>query len=207
MIALSSMGYIISIEGIDAVGKHTQSRLLEAWLKEKGFDTARFSFPDYRTTIGKEIKALLSGRRQFVPELQHILFAANRWEKVPMINEYKNENRVVIVNRYTESNIVYGAAKGLRIEWLESLEEGIPKSDLVIVLDTAQLKPMSRRPRPRDSNEKDIQLQLSAQQLYRKLASQFGWTIVDAQEGVESVHASVVKVVRKRMRTAGIGAT
>ncbi|MDG6920373.1 MAG: dTMP kinase [Nitrososphaerota archaeon] len=201
------MGYIISIEGIDAVGKHTQSRLLEAWLRNNGFHTVRLSFPDYRTTIGKEIKAFLSDKRRFVPELQHILFAANRWEKVPIINEYKNEHKIIIVNRYTESNIVYGAAKGLRIEWLKSLEEGIPKSDLVIVLDTAQLKPMSRRPKARDSNEKDVQLQLTAQQLYRKLASQFGWTIVDAHEGVESVHASVVKVVRKHMRMTGIGTT
>jgi dTMP kinase len=198
------MSYIISIEGIDAVGKDTQSRLLETWLRKHGFDTARLSFPDYRTTIGREIKAFLSGKRQYLPELQHMLFAANRWEKVPLINELRNENKVIIVNRYSESNIVYGAAKGLKIEWLKSLEEGVPKSDLVMLLDAPSLKPMSRRPKARDSNEKDIQLQLRAQQLYIDLAPKFGWTLVDAQDDVESVHASIVKVVHKHMRLAGI---
>ena len=132
---MGSSGHIISIEGIDAVGKQTQTLLLEAWLSKNKMKTVTLSFPDYETPIGKEIRAFLSGNRSFLPELQHMLFAANRWEKVPLINRYRAIGRTMIINRYSESNIVYGAANGLDVEWLRALEEGVPRSDAVMVLD------------------------------------------------------------------------
>ena len=113
------------------------------------------SFPDYGTPIGKEIKAFLAGKRDFRAEVRHMLFAANRWEKSSLIRESQTENEVVIVNRYTESNLVYGVANGLRLDWLVALEEGLPKSDLVIVLDAPSKGLVSRRPGPKDSYEKD----------------------------------------------------
>jgi dTMP kinase len=190
---------MIGIEGIDAVGKHTQSLLLEAWLRNNGVETETLSFPDYETPIGNEIRAFLSGERSFLPELRHLLFAANRWEKVPLIREYKSANKTIIVNRYSESNIVYGLANGLQIEWLTALEQGVPKPDLVVVLDAPHTGLASRRPGTKDSYEKDSELQLRAHELYRDLAQRFGWVVVDASRDIEAVHKSLVEVVKERM--------
>jgi dTMP kinase len=195
---LSQTGHMIGIEGIDAVGKHTQSLLLEAWLSSSGIETEMLSFPDYETPIGKEIRAFLSGERDFLPELRHMLFAANRWEKVPLIKEYLKSNKTVIVNRYSESNIVYGLANGLEIEWLTALEQGVPKPDLVVVLDAPHTGLTSRRPGAKDSYEKDSALQLRASELYRDLAKRFGWVVVDASGDIEAVHRSIVEVVKER---------
>jgi dTMP kinase len=200
---LSQSGYMIGIEGIDAVGKHTQSLLLEAWFRDKGLETAILSFPDYETPIGKEIRAFLSGERDLLPQLRHMLFAANRWEKVPLIKEYREAKKTIIVNRYSESNIVYGVANGLQIEWLTALEEGIPKPDLVVVLDAPHAGLVTRRPGTKDSYEKDSELQLRAQTLYRDLAPRFGWVVLDASREVEAVHESLVEVVKQRMNLGG----
>ena len=154
------------------------------------------SFPDYETPIGREIKAFLAGKRDFQAEVRHMLFAANRWEKVPVIRESQIANEIVIVNRYTESNLVYGAAHGLRLEWLAALEEGIPKSDLVIVLDAPSKAMASRRPGTKDSYEKDHALQVSVQSLYKELAPKFGWMTVDGSGSVRGVHNSIVQVVK-----------
>jgi len=190
---------MIGVEGIDAVGKNTQTLLLEAWLKGSGVDTARLSFPDYETPIGKEIRAFLSGERESLPELRHLLFAANRWEKVPLIRELLGADNTVIVNRYTESNLVYGVANGLQIEWLAGLEHGIPKPDLVIVLDAPHTGLTMRRPGAKDSYEKDAQLQMRAQQLYTSLAPRFGWVVVDGSREIKTVHESIVEIVKQRM--------
>ena len=96
--ARSSRGYIIGIEGIDAVGKHTHGLLLSSWLRRNGMKTVSMSFPDYHTPIGKEISAFLSRERNYPIELQHLLFAANRWEKSEEIKSHLRSGKVVIIN-------------------------------------------------------------------------------------------------------------
>ena len=197
--SLSRGGRIISIEGVDAVGKSTQSLRLLTWFKRKGVKATSLSFPDYETPIGREIRAFLAGRRDFQAEVRHMLFAANRWEKLAAIRESQAENEIVVVNRYTESNLVYGVAHGLRLEWLAALERGIPKSDLVMVLDAPSMALTSRRPGTKDSYEKDHELQLRVQSLYRDLAPKFGWVIVDGSRSVRVVHDSIVEVVKSSL--------
>ena len=126
---------IIVFEGGDQAGKKTQSALLEKKLKSAKIKTTLFSFPDYSTPIGKEINKYLHGKRKFPPQVIHCLLAANRWEKLDEIKKAQQKNSIVIMNRYRESNLVYGLVNCLKLDWLENLDFGLPKSDLVIVLD------------------------------------------------------------------------
>ena len=59
---------IIVIEGGDQAGKKTQSMLLAKALKKAKLKTKVFSFPDYSTPIGKEIKRFLNKKRKFPPQ-------------------------------------------------------------------------------------------------------------------------------------------
>ena len=193
-------GYIVAIEGIDAVGKTTHSLLLSKWLRRKGVDTVHMSFPDYHTPIGKEIKSFLSGRRAYPIELQHLLFAANRWEKLEDIKSSLRAGEAVVVNRYTESNLAYGKANGLDPVWLASLEKGLPRADLVIVLDASPNSLSSRRPgESKDVYEKSSALQGKAQKAYRELARKNGWSVIDADGPVREIQASVVKTLREAL--------
>jgi dTMP kinase len=196
-----SDGYIVAIEGIDAVGKNTHSLLLSRWLRKHGVETARMSFPDYDTPIGKEIKSFLSGGRTYPTELQHLLFAANRWEKLEEIKSRLRAGESIIVNRYTESNLAYGRANGLDAAWLAALERGLPRADLVIVLDAPPHSLSSRRPgSSKDVYEKSSTLQAKAQKAYRELARKHGWSLIDAEGPVASVQAAVVKTVREALK-------
>ena len=64
--------------------------------------------------------------------------SANRWEKLNEILEAQEKNSVLIMNRYYHSNLVYGIANGMKQKWLENLDAGLPKADLVILLDVSQ---------------------------------------------------------------------
>jgi len=192
---------MIAIEGIDAVGKNTHTLLLSAWLRRRRVKAIHMSFPDYGTAIGKEIKAFLSSRRSYPTELQHILFAANRWEKSDEIKSHLRGGETIIVNRYTESNLAYGRANGLDIDWLTNLEKGLPRADLVIVLDAPPRSLSSRRPgNSKDAYERSSALQRKAQKAYRELAREAGWKLVDADESVRHVQAEVLNIVREALK-------
>ena len=190
---------IIVFEGGDQAGKKTQSALLEKKLKSAKIKTTLFSFPDYSTPIGKEINKYLHGKRKFPPQVIHCLLAANRWEKLDEIKKAQQKNSIVIMNRYRESNLVYGLVNGLKLEWLENLDSGLPKSDLVIVLDVPQTESFSRKRSNRDRFEKNKDFSNKVSKTYRKMAVKKKWKIVDATKSKQEVHEDIMKIFGKKI--------
>ena len=190
---------IITFEGGDQAGKKTQSAMLQKRLRSAKIKTQLFSFPDYSTPIGKEINRYLHGKRKYPAQVIHCLLAANRWEKAAEIKKAQEKNSVVIMNRYRESNLVYGLANGLKLDWLEKLDEGLPKSDLVIILDVQQKESFARKKQNRDKFEKDKQFYSKIAQGYKRLAKKKRWRIVNASQSKTEVHDDVMRIVTKKM--------
>ncbi len=190
---------IIVIEGSDQAGKKTQSDLLAKALKARKLKVKIFSFPDYTTPLGKEIDNFLHGKRKFPPQVIHCLLAANRWEKLQEIKKAHSENSVLIMNRYYQSNLVYGAVNKLNLKWLQNLGEGLPKADLVIVLDVSQKESFNRKKSKRDKFEKHRKFLDQISKTYRKLAKKLGWKLVDASRSKEEVHHSIMEIIAKKI--------
>ena len=190
---------IIAIEGSDQAGKKTQTTMLAKSLKAEKIKTTVFDFPDYSTIIGKEINNYLRGKRKFPPEIIHYLYAANRWEKLEEIKKSTVKNSVLIMNRYYHSNLVYGVANGLKEKWLQKLEEGLPRADLVIVLDISQTKSFSRKKSKRDKFEKNKDFSKKISQTYRRLAKKHKWKLIDASGTKQETHKEILKIVCKKI--------
>ena len=190
---------IVVFEGGDQAGKKTQSALLEKRLKLAKIKTKLFSFPDYTTPIGKEISRYLDGKRKFPPQVIHCLLSANRWEKIDEIRKSQEKNSVIIMNRYRESNLVYGLVNGLKLDWLESLDHGLPKSDLVIILDVSQTESLSRKRSNRDRFERNKDFSNKISTTYRKMAVKNKWKIVDATKSKQDVHDDILKIFGKKI--------
>jgi dTMP kinase len=190
---------IIVIEGSDQAGKKTQTALLAQALKKSKIKTKTFSFPDYTTPLGKEIDRFLHGKRKFPAQVIHCLLAANRWEKLHEIKSAQEKNSVVIMNRYYQSNLVYGVANGLPLSWLEGLDEGLPKADLVLVLDVSQKESFSRKKKNRDKFEKNAQFLQSISLTYRRLAKKYRWSLVNASQPKDQVHEDIMQVLSKKL--------
>jgi dTMP kinase len=190
---------IIVIEGGDQAGKKTQSTLLAKALKSAKIKTKIFSFPDYSTPIGKEIRRFLEDKRKFPPQVIHCLLAANRWEKANEIKNAELKNSVLIMNRYFQSNLVYGIVNGLKLNWLESLDSGLPQADLVIILDLPSDQSFKRKKENRDKFEKNIKFSQKVSRTYRLLAKKKKWKIVDASGTKEQVHNSIMKILSKKL--------
>ena len=191
---------IIVVEGFDQAGKKTQSKLLSNFLKTRKKKSIIFNFPDYTTPVGKEIKNFLAGKRKFPPQVIHCLLAANRWERSRDIQDALSKNYVVIMNRYYQSNLVYGTVNGLDLKWLENLDKGLPKEDMVILLDVKVSDSFSRKKQRRDKFEKDKTFAVKIASTYRKLAKKYGWHIVNASQSKDQVHQQIQKTVLKHMK-------
>ena len=187
-------GKIIVFEGIDKAGKTTQAKLLE---KKLGSKCVRIDFPDYSTPVGKEIKQFLDGKRNYPDEVKMMLLSANRWEKKGEIEKMVSMGTTVIMNRYYQSNLVYGISKGLKLDWLLSLDKGLPKADLVIVIDIRPKTLVSRSKNVVDTFEKDMELIRRVEKNYRILANKFNWRTVEGEKSVDEVHGQVLRIVRK----------
>lgn len=187
-------GKIIVFEGIDKAGKTTQAKLLE---KKLGNKCVRIDFPDYTTPIGKEIKQFLDGKRNYPDEVKMMLLSANRWEKKGEIEKMVGKGITVIMNRYYQSNLVYGISKGLKLDWLLSLDKGLPKADVVIVIDIRPKTLVSRSKNIVDTFEKDLELIRRVKKNYRILANKFNWRTVEGEASVDEVHSQVLRIVRK----------
>jgi len=185
---------IIVIEGGDQAGKLTQSTLLEKALKKRKIKTKLFHFPDYKTPIGKEILQYLDGKRKFPSQVIHCLLAANRWEKLNQILAAQEKNSVLIMNRYYHSNLIYGMANGMKQKWLENLDAGLPKADLVILLDVTQKESFRRQKTHRDKFEKNEEFLRRISKIYRVTAKKKHWKIIDASKSKQEIHEEILKI-------------
>ena len=194
-------GKVIVIEGMDKAGKTTQSRLLLGALKLLGKICVMIDLPDYTTPIGGEIRAFLDGKRDYPNELKHMLLSANRWEKKREIESMIDNGTIVILNRYYQSNLVYGISNGLSINWLLNLDKGLPKEDLVILLDVNPTTSFQRAEAEyRDTFEMNQTLLLEVYKNYRKLARRFNWKVVNGEKTKEQVHADLMNVIKRTLK-------
>ena len=192
-------GSLIVIEGIDKSGKTTQSELLTKVLTAKGIDCVRINFPDYSTPIGSEIKAFLHGEHNYPDEVKMMLLSANRWEKKNELVTLLKKGKVIVLNRYYQSNLVYGISKGLKLDWLKQLDKGMPKENLVIVIDIDPIT-SSKRSKSSDLFERDFQLLRTVKKNYLAMARRYRWVVVNGEKSREDLKGEIMSIVNKYIK-------
>ncbi len=138
------------IEGLDGSGKSSQIKMLEDFFESKDFLCEHIHFPRTDTPwFGELIARFLRGEfgslNKVDPYLVAMLYAGDRKDAAPLINRWLDENKVILIDRYTYSNIAYQCAKIEDIEeqnklkdWIFKLEFeyfSIPKPSINIFLD------------------------------------------------------------------------
>lgn len=194
----TNIGKIITLEGIEKSGKTTQAQMLSHYLREeKHLNTAHFDLPDYQTDVGKLIDKYLNyGEMPPNPEVLHLLYAANRYEIRDVINFHLNDGYVVIMNRYYQSNIVYGYVNGLEIGWLSTLDENMPQSDLTIILDVPTQITKKRGTLMNENRFADAKDFIEkVREAFLTLAEKKEWKVIDATRSKEDIHKDIIRIV------------
>jgi dTMP kinase len=194
-----SGGQIIVLEGIDKAGKGTQCKLLNNAIKKAGIDCIIMEFPDYSTHIGKEIRLFLDGKRSYSTEVQHLLLSVNRWEKKEVIEKALQSGTIIIMDRYYQSNLVYGLSHDLDLNWLINLDKGLPQENLVIILEIDPETSYRRVSYNRDVFERNQDFLITVKQNYRKLSDVYRWNKINGEENVEKIHDRICNLVKEKL--------
>jgi dTMP kinase len=189
-------GKLIAIEGIDQSGKMTQTMMLTEKLSKQGYKVKSMSFPIYNTPIGKLIKRFLN-KDDFLPKVSHMLLSANRWEFEETISNELTNNDFLICNRYFLSNLAYGLAHDLDKKWLENLDYGLPKPDIIILIDIPISESGVRKTKSRDKYEKNKKFLRDVRNEYKLLANTKKWFIVNGKKDKVSVSNDIWKIIKK----------
>lgn len=105
-------GAFIVIEGLDRSGKTTQCKKLIDSLEKHSIPAKLITFPDRTSLTGNVIDKYLKNKDcSLNDQAIHLLFTANRWEKVEQMKELLCKGITLIVDRYSYSGIVYSAIK------------------------------------------------------------------------------------------------
>lgn len=112
-------GLFITFEGTDGSGKTTQIKLLEAYMKKKGYEVVLSREPG-GTRVSEIIRDIILDPRnkEIVPLTEMILYAASRAQHVAEIIEPAIESgKIVICDRYVDSSYAYqGAGRGVDLK-------------------------------------------------------------------------------------------
>ena len=81
---MSTKGKFIVLEGLDRSGKSTLASYIHETLSQSNH-TVSMNFPDRTTPVGRMINEFLSNKTELTNEAIHLLFSANRWEKMKLI--------------------------------------------------------------------------------------------------------------------------
>ncbi|MFQ5599101.1 MAG: dTMP kinase [Candidatus Krumholzibacteriia bacterium] len=194
-------GALVAFEGIDQAGKLTQVRAVQARLDAIGLACELRHYPDYDTPIGGVIQSSLCGRVRLDARARAMLFAANRWEKDAELRALVERNALVLVDRYTGSNVVYGVAQGFDEEWLRGLETGLLEADVTLFVDISPQESRRRKASGRDDFERDVALLEQARAHYLRLAREHDWVVLDGEQPSEEVTKQVLRALRSSLAT------
>jgi len=103
------------------------------------------------------------------------------------------------MDRYYQSNIVYGLSNGLDINWLINLDKGLPKENIVIILEIDPQTSYKRVTHNRDLFEKNLEFLSNVTQNYQKLSQIYNWKIVNGEETEEKIHLKISSLVKEKL--------
>ena len=218
-------GKIIVIEGTDASGKETQSKLLEEKLNKKGIKCIRFEFPMYDTPTGKIVGGAYLGKKEIGsslfeegavnvdPYVVSMYYAADRKYNIPKILDYLEKDYYVILDRYTTSNLAFQGSKIKNkderfnmYQWIDKLEYWLlklPKPDKTIFLHVPyEYTKILGEKRVLDEHEKSEEYLRLVEETYIELSELYNWDKIECVKDnklrtIEDINEEIIELIKE----------
>ena len=223
------MGKLFVIDGTDGSGKQTQFDLLKAHLDEDGISYRTVSFPNYESPSSSLVKMYLSGEfgenaKNVSPYIASTFYAADRYATYKTsLEEFYNNGGIVLVDRYTTSNMIHQAGKIQDkkereefLEWLWDFEfnlYGIPVPTKTFFLNMpteTAIKLMEKREnkfthtQTKDIHERDVNHLKDSYNAAVSLVDKYDWKEIkcvenDKIKSIDEIHEEIWKEIKKHI--------
>jgi dTMP kinase len=198
---MSTRGALIAFEGCDKSGKTTQiQRLVTRFNDEGEYKVNVIRFPDRTTEIGRLIDQYLNCHQDLDDHVVHLLFSANRWEKVNEIITSLNSGTTLLLDRYVYSGTAFSAAKkNMNFLWCQQSDKGLPQPDLVCFLNMSEQVAKTRTDFGGERYEKS-KFQNQVRLNYEKLRND-NWINVEVEDNnFNKVHEQLYQIIKTEIK-------
>lgn len=190
---------LITLYGINNIGKSTQAlRLLER-LKDEGLDAVYVKYPVYEIEPSGVFlnEYLRSGTTTPMrEEALQLWFTLNRFQFEATLKTWLEEGKIVIAEDYTGTGLVWGMTKGASLEWLENLNAPLIKEDLSILIDGERTLGAVESGHV---HETDQELMRRSRQVHLELAKKYDWNLVPLQTEKEATAELIWALVKTKI--------
>ncbi len=205
-------GKLIVVEGIDGSGKSTQIDLLYKWLMSQGKSVY---FSEWNSSaLVKSTTKMGKAEKMFTPTTFSLIQAtdfADRWENqiLPMLKA----GVIVLADRYAFTAFARDVSRGVDPDWVRNLYSFAPQPDLAfyfhVPVEIAVDRILSGRAKLKFyeagmdlglSENKTTSFRLFQQRIvaqYDAMVEEFGLTVIDGVETVQTQQKKVRQIVRK----------
>ena len=215
---------LIVIEGVsDCIGKSTQVKELYKRLEQDGKDVIYHHFPSYGESSASLVEMFLNGklgkRENINPYAVSTFFAMDRFcvYKNKLERELNN-NKIVLLDRYTTSNLIYQGALFEREEKEDFLDYvsdfeynklGLKRPDLVIFLkldkDDVNTLRENRDNESKDVNEKDLNFLDKVYDNSLYVANKYNFKIIECSKdgklrSIDDINEEIYSIVEEVIR-------
>ena len=198
-------GLFITFEGGDGCGKTTQIKLLDEYLRNKGYKTLLTREPGSKGLGVKLREILLNYDGEVSPTCESFLFLADRAQHVDcIVKPALDDGVIVLCDRHTDSTVAYqGYGRGLDLEEIHHLNKlatsGL-KPDLTIVLDVDVETSQARVGGEKDRMESaGIEFFERVRNGFLEIAKQEPnrVKVVDSKQSIEQIHQQILELINE----------
>lgn len=197
---------LIVFEGIDRSGKSTQCLRLYEYYLAQGNQVTLLRYPDRKSECtGALINDYLSKKIDLPLSAASLLLASNLWEMSKALTEALQNGKIIIMDRYTWSNVAYSTARGMSRQSYERIILGLPKPDYIIFMD-AEVETVTKRGDFGKEKFDDVDFQRKVSSIMRSLSTtekeeeDYNKTVViriDANQNPDQIFAQIIQSIRK----------
>lgn len=173
---------LITLYGINNIGKTTHALRLVERLKAEGYDAVHVKYPVYDLEpTGVFLNQFLrSGGAQTISEEElQMWFALNRYQFEPTLKKWLAEGRIVVAEDYIGTGIAWGTVKGASTAWLEILNQHLIKEDAAFLLVGERKRSAQEEGHLHEGNDEYMQ---RAVDVHFALGQKYNWHTVEVAD-------------------------
>lgn len=193
---LNSQGKFIVIYGINNLGKTTQAKMLVENLKAIGWPAEYLKYPIYSLKpSGPILNDYLRGGNPYdlSPREAQIIYTLNRVQFESELKKKLAAGINVVAEDYIGTGLAWGIGAGVNETFLKHINSQLLKEDLAFLFDGKRFRQAQEIGH---QHEEDEILTSRVRGAHLKLAEEFGWIKINANQPREKIQAKLFSIVK-----------
>jgi thymidylate kinase len=140
-------------------------------------------------------KVLRGGKQEISEKELQMWFVINRYQFEPELKKMLAEGIWVVAEDYIGTGIAWGVTKGVDLDWMETVNDGLMHEDLAIFIDG------ERTIKAKEDNhihEQNDELMDRSRAVHLDLGGRYKWEKVELQAEKDDTEASIWKIIESQ---------